>query len=739
MSWKHLLGLGVSVAYQIAFAETFPLELGRAPKKVQHAYQRSVLPLLKEGPDQADPPKVRPLRGYRDLWRLRVSDEYRLVYQVDRKARVVTLLMVDHRNKIYDRLGLADDGGPGARILAQAGDLLEREPTPEEVGRAIIDYAAQQERRVGSAPDRPLPLQLDAGLLGSWGIPEKHHQTLAGAKTEGDLLGLEASGLPQDVLERVLNGLWPPAIEEVFQQPVRLAPEPAEIGAAADGDRSIESFLLRLDEDQKAFVSRFEGRGASGPWLLKGGPGSGKSTVALYCMRSLVREASGRLQFDDEPLRILFTTYTKSLVHASSHLLDALGLPKGNHKIDVKTVYALAYRYQPESSRELHVCTDRESEPLAAHALHECHARHPGFSFSLSDIDFLLQEINWVLVGQGINTVDEYLQADRTGRGRALPEASRRQVWSFWESFRRHLREKNLCLFSEPLLLAERCVTPVYDFVFIDEAQDLTIAAVRLCIGLCRNRSNVFLTADTNQSIYGKGLSWSRVAAELRFQGRARILRRNYRTTAEIWSAIKQLAPDTTDADSETLDVETVFRGPFPLLVFYDTPAEVGPRLNSFLHEALRAERVTPGCAAVLCRTLKEMDGIMDLLAPSLNARKMQSSEVDLAHPGVKVLTMHAAKGLQFPVVAVVGVKARSFPGQRQSADDSGEHQAQEQRILFVACSRAMRRLAVFASRSSPSDSVRRLTDEAWEVEGRKPDKQVLAAKGSDRGDGVLF
>lgn len=77
----------------------------------------------------------------------------------------------------------------------------------------------------------------------------------------------------------------------------------------------------------------------------------------------------------------------------------------------------------------------------------------------------------------------------------------------------------------------------------------------------------------------------------------------------------------------------------------------------------------------------------------------MKSQDVDISYPGVKVKTMHAAKGLEFPVVAVVGLDAH---GLREGMDEE-EHLARQRRLFFVACSRAMRRLIVFAHRDRPS------------------------------------
>jgi mRNA-degrading endonuclease RelE of RelBE toxin-antitoxin system len=699
--------------FEIALAERFPLELGRAPNKVRNAYQRVVIPILRTTPDRSDPPRVKKLTGFRDLWRLRVSDEYRLVYRIDKANKVVTMLMLDTRNKIYDRLGLTSDGEPGMRIVARAEELLEREPTDVEIGNAEFGLSALIENAAPPKADDLLPQRLEPSLLASWTVPQEFYPPLTGVRTEGDLMGL-CSVVPDAILQRVLNGLWPPTIEEVAQQPVRVVFDPAVIEAVAEGTESLDSFLLKLDDEQKSFVARFDGPTPKGPWLLKGGPGSGKSTVALYCIRSLLKGA-GESASQKQPLRILFTTFTKSLVNASHHLLDALDVDQGDHTLHVKNVDSLAVSYLPDEWKRIPI--ERETAALLTKALRACSEADAKFGFTGEDADFLLDEIDWVLLGQDIQSLQSYLDADRAGRGRRLGQQQKRQVWQLFEMVQRLMREGGVCLFSERLQQAARNVVPEYDYVFIDEAQDLKPVAIRFCVGLCRDPSNVFLTADTNQSIYGNGMSWSTIATDLKFQGRARILRRNYRTTAEIWDAITQLAPTGEDTDRETMEVETVFRGPFPTLARYSDEQAVQHRLNSYLHEALREERVGPGCAAVLCASVWDMHRAARLLEPRFNAKAMKSRDLDLAHPGVKVVTMHAAKGLQFPVVAIFGVEQGKLPSPPLLGMDPAEHEAKQKRLFFVACTRAIRRLIVFASRERPSPFTSNMTDKYWEIE----------------------
>lgn len=52
--------------------------------------------------DNPRPPGSKKLKGYRDLWRMRVGD-WRIVYSIDDRARVVTILRVAHRRDVYER------------------------------------------------------------------------------------------------------------------------------------------------------------------------------------------------------------------------------------------------------------------------------------------------------------------------------------------------------------------------------------------------------------------------------------------------------------------------------------------------------------------------------------------------------------------------------------------------------------------------------------------------------------
>jgi superfamily I DNA/RNA helicase len=85
---------------------------------------------------------------------------------------------------------------------------------------------------------------------------------------------------------------------------------------------------------------------------------------------------------------------------------------------------------------------------------------------------------------------------------------------------------------------------------------------------------------------------------------------------------------------------------------------------------------------------------------------------------GIRVSTVHAAKGLEFRAVAVVGLNEGSFPDFRNT--DSEEDLASERRLAYVAATRASRALLLtrpraratrFGSRSQQSSRFLREMD----------------------------
>ena len=83
-----------------------------------------------------------------------------------------------------------------------------------------------------------------------------------------------------------------------------------------------------------------------------------------------------------------------------------------------------------------------------------------------------------------------------------------------------------------------------------------------------------------------------------------------------------------------------------------------------------------------------EYESLEEFLA---DATLMSSADENVGQDAVTLMTLHAAKGLEFPVVFMVGMEEGLFPNDR-SANDEDELE-EERRLAYVGMTRAMRRL----------------------------------------------
>ncbi|MEE3283691.1 MAG: UvrD-helicase domain-containing protein [Planctomycetota bacterium] len=68
---------------------------------------------------------------------------------------------------------------------------------------------------------------------------------------------------------------------------------------------------------------------------------------------------------------------------------------------------------------------------------------------------------------------------------------------------------------------------------------------------------------------------------------------------------------------------------------------------------------------------------------------------IDPSQGNVTLMTLHAAKGLEFPTVFVIGVEQNLLPHERSLRDDNPRELEEERRLLFVGMTRAIARLSL--------------------------------------------
>ncbi len=324
--------------------------------------------------------------------------------------------------------------------------------------------------------------------------------------------------------------------------------------------------------------------------------------------------------------------------------------------------------------------------------------------------NYLLEEITGVIEARALGSLSEYLAAPRAGRRVRLNEVQRAAVWRVHEAPARLLKRRGVSAFAGVRRRAAELVqtgraADRYDAVVVDEAQDLDATVLRLLMGLCAAPDRLFVTADANQSIYGSSFRWTDVHADLRFQGRTGILRKNYRTTREIGEAAQAYLQAGTLDDEPVERAYTQMGGPLPVVRSVASVVAEAELLVQFLRLAAREARQGLGGCAVLVPSEAAGQAIATrLTAAGLPSAYMPGRDIDLEKPMVKVLTLQSAKGLEFPVVAVAGFAGGGSYGVSRDADadETEEAHQRRRRTMFVAMTRAMRGLLI-VSPEAPS------------------------------------
>lgn len=244
-----------------------------------------------------------------------------------------------------------------------------------------------------------------------------------------------------------------------------------------------------------------------------------------------------------------------------------------------------------------------------------------------------------------------------------------------------------------------------YTALLIDEAHDFEDAWLEMAARMVTPTTNSLLVLyDDAQSIYQKTRrKFNFASVGIQAQGRTSILKLNYRNTAEVLTLAMHCAQSLLSDRAETdetmqsvLPVTAGRRGPVPVLLVAGNAREEAEWVAERVAQAISAGRA-PDEVAVLCRIKRHMDAVglalqrKGIAFQSMNTPGFRS--FDWMRPSVKLLTLHSAKGLEFPMVVVVGLDA--MPA-------AGEPMDEEVRLLYVGMTRATHELVLSAAGTSP-------------------------------------
>lgn len=285
------------------------------------------------------------------------------------------------------------------------------------------------------------------------------------------------------------------------------------------------------------------------PVVLVGAAGSGKTAVTL----TKLREAEGR---------VLYVTQSSYLAQSARALYDAHGYENPAQEAEF-----LSYR---EFLETLQVPTGRE---VSFNAFSGWFERHRGAAKALGDIDAhaLFEEFRGVIGAHsdGPLSLSDYLALGT--RQSLLTPSARAAAHILFGRYRQWLVETTQFDLNLVAHAWQPLAVGTYDFVVIDEVQDLTGVQLALILACLKNPGQFLLCGDSNQIVHPNFFSWAAVKT-LFWQGLAgeaaqrqalHILQANFRNTRAVTELantllkIKQVRFGSIDRETNFLVTST--------------------------------------------------------------------------------------------------------------------------------------------------------------------------------------
>jgi superfamily I DNA/RNA helicase/mRNA-degrading endonuclease RelE of RelBE toxin-antitoxin system len=671
---------------EFLIADTFVDSLARLTAQEQKAVKTTVFDL------QINP--VNPGMSFHKLDRaqdpnfasVRVNREIRLI--VHRSPGSLLICYVDHHEPAYQ---WAQRRKLETHPTTGAAQLVEIRETVKEI--VIPSYVAEERAKP------PLFAHLSDDELLRYGVPP---EWLADARnaTEDSILEL-ADHLPAEAAEALLE-LATGGIPHISALPVQVA-DPFEhpdalrrfrlVGDFDELARALEypweKWTVFLHPEQRRIV---EGD-FNGPARVSGSAGTGKTVVALHRAVYLAKNNSNA--------RVLLATFSEPLAHSLEIKLRRLiqNQPQLADQIEVYAMNAVGERLYGLNFSQAHIASQETIGKLLAQAAVKTGEK----TFSQY---FLLTEWEQVVDAWQLDAWEAYRDVARLGRKTRLPENRRQVLWSIFEQVRTALKDQGLMTYAGVFYALaahfDAGKPSPYDYIVVDESQDISIAQLKFLAALGNNRPNsLFFAGDLGQRIFQQPFSWKALGVDIR--GRSKTLRINYRTSHQIrMQADKLLGPEVADVDGVTEkrnETISVFNGPTPIIETFETQeAEieaVGQWLRDRISDGLEPEEI-----GVFVRSQAQLPRAGSAIESAELAYKVLDEKIDTTVGYVSLCTMHLAKGLEFRAVAVMACDDEVIPlqeriGKVADTADLEDVYKTERHLLYVACTRARDHLLV--------------------------------------------
>ncbi len=416
-----------------------------------------------------------------------------------------------------------------------------------------------------------------------------------------------------------------------------------------------EQGLVRLTAEQESIVRQVNfGR----DFLVKGSAGTGKSLVLLKTLEKLLLDNEGRLFQERESVALI--TFSRSLEKYNRYVARLMDIRASSAPDDAGSGKAGDMIMTSESFLG-RILRDAFPGVKPVYGSARCLEDTPVIKENPLGSEIWAELDRFIL--PGFVSRDEYCGEGkqgikRTGMRKPLAPGARAKVWeaveaifSEWEKREaqpvpyltyRLLRKIDGGEYSVPESLQ-------VDYLFVDEAQDLTAASLRVL--RLATRKSMILAGDSDQSVFQPGFTWSRAGIDV--GGSTRTLHINFRSTDQINSIAERYRALIAGCDTD--NVPRTFRmGPPVELHENKSQEESFRQMADTVRMCVKSLGYEPENICLIAPKKAQLEKLQNLLKDELDldCAPVNAQDFDFAKPRiVRLATPQSCKGLDFPVV----------------------------------------------------------------------------------------
>lgn len=632
------------------------------------------------------------------FWSVRVSSDIRII--VHRSEDSLLLCYVDHHDDAYrwaERRKIEVHPKTGAAQIVEIRELVQEVYVPRFIQ---ADEETTAPVSVPRVPGPPLFAGRSREDLHGFGVPQEWIDEVLAVDEDG-LFDL-ANHLPAEAAEALLElatGSNPVVtraedIENPFEHPdalrrFRTMENVEELREALDFP--MEKWSIFLHPSQREIVERQ----FSGPARVSGSAGTGKTVVALHRATHLLKKYP--------EARVLLTTFSPALASQLKTRMRRLlaANPRLGERLEVADFDAVAAR--------LHQVNGGQKKQVSRSDV-ERRIREAAKSKASSEFSDSFLEREWweIIDSLQVRSWDAYRDVKRLGRKIRLPEEVRRKAWEIFESVLEGLvhdgLETSSGMFRELTEAFQQRNRAPFDFVIVDEAQDVSMPQLRFLANLkFESEEALFFAGDIGQRVFQYPFSWLSQGVDVR--GRSKSLKVNYRTSHQIRSRADLLLNESiTDGDGHSESrsgAVSTFDGPPPEVQAFATPGEEAEFVGTWL-QTLPGD-IQPHEVAIIVRDKDRLEVARSCVSLAKMSSRLLDETTEPEHGKISLSTMHSAKGLEFKAVAVMCLNDDVIPSPERISETSDpsdieEIYSTERQLLYVACTRAREHLLLTSS-----------------------------------------